>query len=376
MPGMAGYDWITFTSDYGLEDHFVGVCHGVMARVAPRARVLDVSHAVAAQDVRQGAVLLAQAVPYLPRAVHLAVVDPGVGTGRGMVAVEAGGQVLVGPDNGLLLWAAEALGGVGRAHALENPAFRLAPVSRTFHGRDVFAPAAAHLAAGVEPAELGPEMDPEGLVRLERPAVTAGRGRVAGSVVAVDRFGNLALDLGRRHPGRAPGPAMTGGVLGAAAGVVPRWIGGVRGTAGVVPRWTGGVGGTAGVVPRWIGGVGGTAGVVPRSVGRWVPGFGRCATDAAGRWGIRTVKPGPLPAPEGATEAPHLDVSVFARGLLGRLVTRIYFPDEAEANAADPVLGSIPEPRLRARLVAVAEGDGLRFDIWLQGERETPFLAI
>jgi hypothetical protein len=194
---MAGYDWITFTSDYGLEDHFVGVCHGVMARVAPGARVLDVSHAVAAQDVRQGAVVLAQAVPYLPRAVHLAVVDPGVGTGRGMVAVEAGGQVLVGPDNGLLVWAAEALGGADRVHAIENPRFRLAPVSRTFHGRDVFAPAAAHLAVGVDPAELGPELDPEGLVRLERPAVRAGAGRVAGRVVAVDHFGNLALDLGR-----------------------------------------------------------------------------------------------------------------------------------------------------------------------------------
>jgi S-adenosyl-L-methionine hydrolase (adenosine-forming) len=195
MPGMAGYEWITFTSDYGLDGHFVGVCHGVMARVAPRARVLDVSHAVAAQDVRQGAVVLAQAVPYLPRAVHLAVVDPGVGTGRGMVAVEAGGQVLVGPDNGLLVWAAEALGGVEAAHALENPAFRLAPVSRTFHGRDVFAPAAAHLAAGVDPAELGPAVDPERLVRLERAAARAGGGGVAGRVVAVDHFGNLALDL-------------------------------------------------------------------------------------------------------------------------------------------------------------------------------------
>jgi S-adenosyl-L-methionine hydrolase (adenosine-forming) len=198
MPGMAGYDWITFTSDYGLDDHFVGVCHGVMARVAPRARVLDVSHAVTAQDVRQGAHVLAQAVPYLPRAVHLAVVDPGVGTGRAMVAVSAGGQVLVGPDNGLLVWAAEALGGVEGVHALENPAFRLAPVSRTFHGRDVFSPAAAHLAAGVDPAELGAGLDPGGLVRLERSAVRAGAGRVAGAVVAVDHFGNLALDLGRR----------------------------------------------------------------------------------------------------------------------------------------------------------------------------------
>jgi S-adenosyl-L-methionine hydrolase (adenosine-forming) len=197
MPGMAGYEWITFTSDYGLGGHFVGVCHGVVARVAPRVRVLDVSHAVGAQDVRQGATVLAQAVPYLPRAVHLAVVDPGVGTGRGMVAVAAGGQVLVGPDNGLLLWAAEALGGVERAHALENPAYRLATVSRTFHGRDVFAPAAAHLAAGVELAELGPALDPGRLVRLERAAARVDGGRVAGSVVAVDHFGNLALDLRR-----------------------------------------------------------------------------------------------------------------------------------------------------------------------------------
>ena len=197
MPGMTGYDWITFTSDYGLEDHFVGVCHGVMARVAPRARVIDVSHGVAAQDVRHGALLLAQAVPYLPRAVHLAVVDPGVGSGRGMVALEAGGQVLVGPDNGLLVWAAAALGGVARAHALLDPAYRLAPVSATFHGRDVFAPAAAHLAAGVELAALGPEVDPAGLVRLERPGPRVDGDRIGTLVLAVDHFGNLALDLGR-----------------------------------------------------------------------------------------------------------------------------------------------------------------------------------
>jgi len=105
-------------------------------------------------------------------------------------------------------------------------------------------------------------------------------------------------------------------------------------------------------------------------------GFGRCATDAQGRWAVRTVKPGPLPIPEGGVEAPHLDVSVFARGLLHRVVTRIYFPDEAQANAADPLLGSIGDPEARARLVAVPDGDGLRFDIHLQGDQETPFLAI
>jgi len=105
-------------------------------------------------------------------------------------------------------------------------------------------------------------------------------------------------------------------------------------------------------------------------------GFGRCPTDAEGRWAVRTVKPGLLPAPDGGLEAPHIDVSVFARGLLNRLVTRVYFPDEADANAADPLLASIADPAARAGLVAVADGDRLRFDIRLQGERETPFLAI
>ena len=106
-------------------------------------------------------------------------------------------------------------------------------------------------------------------------------------------------------------------------------------------------------------------------------GFGRCPTDAEGRWAVRTVKPSPLPASDGGVEAPHLDVSVFARGLLGRLVTRIYFPDEADANAADPLLASIQDPRARARLIATADQDGgLRFDIRLQGAQETPFLAI
>jgi protocatechuate 3,4-dioxygenase, alpha subunit len=120
----------------------------------------------------------------------------------------------------------------------------------------------------------------------------------------------------------------------------------------------------------------GPAGWPPDGSGRGFRGFGRSATDAGGRWAIRTVKPGPVPAPDGGVEAPHLDVSVFARGLLGRLVTRIYFPDEADANAADPVLSSIADPQMRERLIAVPNGDGLRFDIHLQGDQETPFLAI
>jgi S-adenosylmethionine hydrolase len=193
---MARYDWITFVTDYGLEDSYVGVCHGVMARIAPHARVIDVSHAVGPQDVRQGAMVLAQSVDYLPDAVHLAVVDPGVGTGRGQVALEAGGRMLVGPDNGLLVWAADALGGIDRAHALTNPDYQLSPVSRTFHGRDVFAPAAAHLANGLEPAALGPELDPAGLVRLPLPTATLDGERLAAEVVSVDHFGNLLLSFG------------------------------------------------------------------------------------------------------------------------------------------------------------------------------------
>ena len=194
---MTRYDWITFLSDYGLQDSYVGVCHGVMARIAPHARVIDLDHSVARQDVRQGAMVLAQSVAYMPDAVHLAVVDPGVGTARGQVALEAAGRVLVGPDNGLLVWAAAELGGVERVHALADPDYQLSPLSRTFHGRDVFAPAAAHLAAGVELAALGPELDPAGLVRLPVPSATVDGGTLVAEVVSVDHFGNLLLGSGR-----------------------------------------------------------------------------------------------------------------------------------------------------------------------------------
>jgi S-adenosylmethionine hydrolase len=196
---MAGYGWITFLSDYGLEDNFVGVCHGVVARIAPHARVIDLTHAVPPQDVRHGAVVLAQAVPFMPEAVHLAVVDPGVGGERGLVAVEAGGHALVGPDNGLLVWAAERLGGVDRAHALQSGAHRLGRVSRTFHGRDVLAPAAAHLAGGTDLAELGPAVDPRRLVRLDPLVARVDDGRIHGNVLLVDHFGNVTLNVSRQQ---------------------------------------------------------------------------------------------------------------------------------------------------------------------------------
>ncbi|MFN2555261.1 MAG: S-adenosyl-l-methionine hydroxide adenosyltransferase family protein [Nitriliruptorales bacterium] len=184
---------VSFLSDYGLDDTFVGVCHGVVLRIAPHVHIIDVTHAVAPGDVREGAVLLARATPYLPVGVHLAVVDPGVGTARRAVAIRtARKDVLVGPDNGLLLPASRSLGGMTGAWEVTNPDHRLPPVSRTFHGRDVFAPAAAAIALGTEPAVLGAAVS--GLVDpdpLPTPVVTPQR--LEAEVVHVDRFGNLQL---------------------------------------------------------------------------------------------------------------------------------------------------------------------------------------
>lgn len=188
-----GYDWISFTTDYGLADGFVAACRGVLAGIAPAVGVIDVTHVIPAQDVRRGARVLAETAPYLPDAVHLAVVDPGVGTARRAVAVVAGRGVLVGPDNGLLLPAADALGGVRAAVELTDPAYHRPQVSRTFHGRDVFAPVAAHLANGVEPAALGRSLSVADLVRLPEPACTVQPGRIAAEIVACDGFGNVQL---------------------------------------------------------------------------------------------------------------------------------------------------------------------------------------
>lgn len=187
------YGWISFTTDYGVEDPFVGVCHGVIARIAAHARVIDITHGVPSGDIRNGAHALAQSVPYLPPAVHLAVVDPGVGTSRRGVAIVARDGLLVGPDNGLLSPAAEALGGIVAAFELTNSDYRLPKVSSTFHGRDVFAPAAAHLALGVAPEELGPPLHLHDLERISSPAPTVRQGALVTEVLAVDRFGNIQL---------------------------------------------------------------------------------------------------------------------------------------------------------------------------------------
>ena len=216
--------FITFLSDFGLADDFVGTCHAVMKRIAPDAQIIDLTHGIRPQKVLQGALVLANTLPYAPAGVHLAIVDPGVGSGRRALALEGGdGRRFVGPDNGLLLPAAERLGGIRAAHELTNPEYALTPVSATFHGRDVFSPAAAHLAVGLPLAELGPPVDPEALVRLEVPALELSDGKIRATCLYVDRFGNMQLNLGREQLeaiGIVPGRRVRLAVGGAQADAV------------------------------------------------------------------------------------------------------------------------------------------------------------
>ena len=193
---------ITFLSDYGTDDEFAGVCRAVIARIAPGTTVVDLTHGIPRHDVRQGAAVLANALPYAPAGVHLAVVDPGVGSTRKAVAIRVADaeRVLVGPDNGLLSLACERLGGAVEAVDVSLSPARLEPISATFHGRDIFAPVAARVALGDRLAELGEPVDPASLVQLERrePLIDPGR-RIAASVAYVDRFGNAALELTERQ---------------------------------------------------------------------------------------------------------------------------------------------------------------------------------
>jgi S-adenosylmethionine hydrolase len=190
---MGGYGWISLTTDYGTFDGFVAACHGSIARIAPGVRVIDVTHHVPPADVARGATVLAQTAPYLPESVHCAVVDPGVGTARRGIAIGTPNGVLVGPDNGLLVRAAEALGGPDAVVELANKDWFLGDVSRTFHGRDVFAPAAARIANGAALTDAGPAVDPGTLVRLPEPVVAVGDGWIESEVMTVDRFGNVQL---------------------------------------------------------------------------------------------------------------------------------------------------------------------------------------
>lgn len=196
---MAAFSFITLLTDYGLEDGFVAACHGVAARISPTTRVIDITHLVPPGDVRRGAAVLAQTIPYVPAGVHVAVIDPGVGTSRRAVAVAVGVgtavRIFVGPDNGVLSWAVHGFGGPVRAYELTNRELWLSPVSPTFHGRDLFVPVAARLAGGLELAEVGRPMDPSELFSLPLPVRRIRDGAAEGEVLTIDRFGNVQLSL-------------------------------------------------------------------------------------------------------------------------------------------------------------------------------------
>ncbi len=202
---------ISFLSDYGDVDEFAGVCRAVMAEIAPAARIIDVTHEIPPHDVRAGALALVRAAQYLPPGVVLAVVDPGVGTDRRAVAVEIEHGFLVGPDNGLLAPAVAMVGGPRRVVALTNPDYQLPAPGPTFAGRDVLAPAAAHLAAGVAVEELGSQVDPSGLVPGMVPLPHEEGGAVSCEVLWVDRYGNCQLNVDPdqlRRLGAEPGGSL------------------------------------------------------------------------------------------------------------------------------------------------------------------------
>lgn len=186
--------FVSLLTDFGLRDPSAAICRGVVLGIAPDAEIVDISHQVRKYAIRDGALLLWCALPYLPVGAHVAVVDPGVGTERRPIAVRAArGDHLVGPDNGLLLMAADKLGGVTAAVELREAAYRLPVVSTSFHGRDIFAPAAAHLALGVPLDRLGPSIDPATLVRLPIPEPRVTSGALETHVIYVDTFGNVKL---------------------------------------------------------------------------------------------------------------------------------------------------------------------------------------
>jgi S-adenosylmethionine hydrolase len=203
--------FISFLTDFG-SDGPAPICRGVMLTIAPDAQIVDIGHNVRKYAIRDGAFLLWCAVPYLPVGVHVAVVDPGVGTDRRPIAILTGrGDILIGPDNGLLMPPAERLGGIREARVLTNRDLWLPKTTSTFHGRDIFSPVAAHLAMGVRFEEVGPEVDPAELVQLRMPTATVRPGVLETAVTFIDSFGNdrlaaqpdeLAGAVGPLDPGR------------------------------------------------------------------------------------------------------------------------------------------------------------------------------
>jgi S-adenosyl-L-methionine hydrolase (adenosine-forming) len=187
---------VTLLTDYGRADDFVGVCHGVIRRIHPDAEIVDITHGIERYAVRQGALVLRNTLPYMPVGVHVAVVDPQVGTERRALALSTGdGRMLVGPDNGLLSLAWERCEGLDQAVDITRSPHRLEPVSATFHGRDIFAPVAAHLAAGAELADAGDPLDPEMLQRVELPEPRDEEGAVVAHALVIDHFGNVGLNV-------------------------------------------------------------------------------------------------------------------------------------------------------------------------------------
>ncbi|HEX4654299.1 MAG TPA: SAM-dependent chlorinase/fluorinase [Mycobacteriales bacterium] len=193
-----GYDWLTFLSDYGHDDVFVGVCKGVIASVAPKVQIIDVCHLIAPQDVEAGAHALAAAVPFMPRAVHLAMVDPQhAEPARGVAVRTKDDSIFVGPDNGVLSHAWEVRGGVKAAAQIANEELWLDQIHATFRGRDVFAPVAANLALGRPLEDVGPAVKPADLVGLPVRLATVDDDHVHAEIRAVDHFGNVSLNLAR-----------------------------------------------------------------------------------------------------------------------------------------------------------------------------------
>ena len=188
---------LTLLSDYGRDDDFVGVCHGVIRSIAPDVQIVDITHGIPRYAVRHGALVMRNTLPYMPAGVHMAVVDPQVGTERRAVALRChDGRLLVGPDNGLLSLAWEHAGGVELAVDVSRSSLRLEPVSATFHGRDLFAPVAAHLAIGAELADAGDPLDPGSLTRVELPEPRRDEdGTLVAHALTVDQFGNATLDV-------------------------------------------------------------------------------------------------------------------------------------------------------------------------------------
>ena len=201
---MNGARPICFLSDFGLYDDFVGLCKGVVLRISPESTVIDLTHEVPGFAVEAGAEILEHATRYMPEdTVYLAIVDPGVGTERRALALRSkGGALFVGPDNGLLIPAAKSLGGIVGAVALTNPDFHLQPVSSTFHGRDIFAPVAAHLATGVMKERLGKALDPTSLAHVDLPGMNKeGANTLTATIVGIDRYGNARLSATAEEAG-------------------------------------------------------------------------------------------------------------------------------------------------------------------------------